>query len=156
MFHFNFNMCWSDRKHCVQWNCTPEIVYSKLWQREEPRCNCVLSCVFVLKSICYSFILLNFEFNLLYWLKISTLSNYAGAFSSATQIAMFGSSYTQWWLQHCIEFTRNLMTSYCVRLLFFPCPFVEFSSKVIHALFIPLLSQNSDFEGRSFVAAISA
>ena len=99
MFHFNVNICWSDRKHCMQWNCTPEIVYSKLWQQEEPRCSCVLSCIFVTKSICYSFILLNFEFNLLYRLKISMLSNYAGGFSSATQIAMFGSRYTQWW-QH--------------------------------------------------------
>lgn len=80
----------------MQWNCTPEIVYSKLWQQEEPRHNCVLSCIFVLKSICYSFILLNFEFNLLYRLKISMLSNYDGGFSSETQIAMFGRRYTQW------------------------------------------------------------
>lgn len=74
----------------------PEIMYSKLWQQEEPRCNCVLSCIFVLKSICYPFILLNFEYNLLDRLKISMLSNYACDFYSATQIAMLGSRYAQW------------------------------------------------------------
>lgn len=82
--------------------------------------NCVLSCIFVLKSICYSFIMLNFEINLLYRLKISMLSNYAGVFSFATQRDLFGSRYAQWWLHHCFEFRRNLMTSHCVRLLPLP------------------------------------
>lgn len=121
-FHFNSNIFWSDRKHCMQWNCTPEIVYSELCQQEKPRCNCVLSCIFVLKSICYSFIMLNFEINLLYRLKISMLSNNAGDFSFATQrdVDMFGSRNTQWWLHHCFEFTRNLKTSHCVYLLPLP------------------------------------
>lgn len=50
---------------------------------------------FFLKSICYSFIMVNFEINLLYRLKISMLSNYAGVFSFATQRDLFGSRYAQ-------------------------------------------------------------
>lgn len=81
--------------------------------------------------------MLNFEINLLYRLKINMLSNYADDFYFATQRDMFGSRYTQWWLHHCFEFTRNLMTL---------CPFsslafVEFSLKIIHVLVIPLLPQ---------------
>lgn len=59
----------------------------KLWQQEESRCESVLSCIFVFKSIC-SFIMLNFEFNLLYRLKINMLSNYSSTFSFATQPAL--------------------------------------------------------------------
>lgn len=79
--------------------------------------NCVFSCIFVLKSICYSFIMLNSEINLLYRLKISMLSNCAGDFSFATQRYIFGSRYTQWRLHQCFELTRNLMTSHCIHLL---------------------------------------
>lgn len=100
--------------------------------------NCVLTCIFVLKSICYSFIMLNFEINLLYRLKISMLSNYAGDFSFATQRDLFG-SITQWWLHHCFwVYKKPHDLALCLST---SLAFIEFSFKIIHVFVIPLLPQ---------------
>lgn len=63
-------------------------------RRNQDATVCYLSCIFVFKSICYSFIMLNFEFNILYRLKLNMLSNYSSGFSSVTQPTLKAGTYT--------------------------------------------------------------